>query len=195
MVQGRGVGPCAARARSAPRLRRGRRAAEGRAGRRHRVPHGPALVLFPEIRGHRRRRRMGRGRSGAQRSRTYLQMTQPTIEDTLLRLAAVIDSRKGGDPEQSYVSRLFHKGDDAVLKKIGEEATEVVLAAKDVRQGGAPSALVGEVADLWFHCLVALSHFDLSPADVIAELERREGMSGIEEKALRKRREREENGG
>ena len=119
----------------------------------------------------------------------------PTTEDTLMRLAAVIDSRKGGDPEASYVSRLFHKGDDAVLKKIGEEATEVVLAAKDVRQGGAPTALVGEVADLWFHCLVMLSHYDLSPADVIAELERREGMSGIEEKALRKRREREQNGG
>jgi phosphoribosyl-ATP pyrophosphohydrolase len=116
-------------------------------------------------------------------------------EDTLMRLAAVIDSRKGGDPEASYVSRLFDKGDDAVLKKIGEEATEVVLAAKDVRQGGAPAALIGEVADLWFHCLVMLSHYDLSPADVIAELERREGMSGIEEKALRKRREREQNGG
>jgi len=100
-------------------------------------------------------------------------MTQST-EDTLLRLAAVIDSRKGGDPEQSYVSRLFHKGDDAVLKKIGEEATEVVLAAKDVRQGGAPTALVGEVADLWFHCLVMLSHFDLSPADVIAARTARE---------------------
>ncbi|WP_250452397.1 phosphoribosyl-ATP diphosphatase [Caballeronia sp. ATUFL_M2_KS44] len=122
-------------------------------------------------------------------------MTQATTLDTLLRLAAVIDSRKGGDPEQSYVSRLFHKGDDAVLKKIGEEATEVVLAAKDTRQGGAPKALVGEVADLWFHCLVMLSHFDLSPADVIAELERREGLSGIEEKALRKSREREQNGG
>jgi phosphoribosyl-ATP pyrophosphohydrolase len=120
-------------------------------------------------------------------------MTQ-TIEDTLQRLAAVIDSRKGGDPDCSYVSRLFHKGDDAVLKKIGEEATEVVLAAKDLRQGGAPASLVGEVADLWFHCLVMLSHYDLGPADVIAELERREGLSGIEEKALRKRREREENG-
>lgn len=124
-------------------------------------------------------------------------MTQSTpstsTSDTLLRLAAIIDSRKGGDPEQSYVSRLFHKGDDAVLKKIGEEATEVVLAAKDTRHGGAPKALVGEVADLWFHCLVMLSHFDLGPADVIAELERREGMSGIEEKALRKSRDREQN--
>ena len=119
----------------------------------------------------------------------------PSTEDTLMQLAAIIDSRKGGDPESSYVARLFHRGDDAVLKKIGEEATEVVLAAKDVRQGGARVALVGEVADLWFHCLVMLSHFDLSPADVVAELERREGMSGIEEKALRKRREREENGG
>ena len=112
-------------------------------------------------------------------------MTQST-QDTLLRLAAVIDGRKGGDPDQSYVSRLFHKGDDAVLKKIGEEATEVVLAAKDVRQGGAPTALVSEVADLWFHSMVALAHYGLSPADVVAELERREGTSGIEEKALRK---------
>ncbi|NYH23430.1 phosphoribosyl-ATP diphosphatase [Paraburkholderia bryophila] len=129
-------------------------------------------------------------------------MTQstPTTEsassttDTLMRLAAIIDSRKGGDPDVSYVSRLFHKGDDAILKKIGEEATEVVLAAKDTRHGGAPKALVGEVADLWFHCLVMLSHFELSPADVLAELERREGLSGIEEKALRKSREREQNG-
>ncbi|REE21139.1 MULTISPECIES: phosphoribosyl-ATP diphosphatase [unclassified Paraburkholderia] len=128
------------------------------------------------------------------------QSTQTTLSnststtDTLMRLAAIIDSRKGGDPDVSYVSRLFHKGDDAVLKKIGEEATEVVLAAKDARHGGAPKALVGEVADLWFHCLVMLSHFDLSPADVLAELERREGMSGIEEKALRKSRDREQNG-
>ena len=127
------------------------------------------------------------------------QSTQSTesassTKDTLLRLAAIIDSRKGGDPDVSYVSRLFHKGDDAILKKIGEEATEVVLAAKDTRHGGAPKALVGEVADLWFHCLVMLSHFDLSPADVLAELERRAGLSGIEEKALRKSREREENG-
>ncbi|SOE62137.1 phosphoribosyl-ATP pyrophosphatase [Burkholderia sp. OK233] len=127
------------------------------------------------------------------------QSTQSTesatsTRDTLLRLAAIIDSRKGGDPDVSYVSRLFHKGDDAILKKIGEEATEVVLAAKDTRHGGAPKALVGEVADLWFHCLVMLSHFELSPADVLAELERREGLSGIEEKALRKSREREENG-
>ncbi|MFM0082043.1 MULTISPECIES: phosphoribosyl-ATP diphosphatase [Paraburkholderia] len=127
------------------------------------------------------------------------QSTQSTesassTRDTLLRLAAIIDSRKDGDPDVSYVSRLFHKGDDAILKKIGEEATEVVLAAKDTRHGGAPKALVGEVADLWFHCLVMLSHFDLSPADVLAELERREGLSGIEEKALRKSREREENG-
>jgi phosphoribosyl-ATP pyrophosphohydrolase len=118
----------------------------------------------------------------------------PSMTDTLMRLAAIIDSRKGGDPDVSYVSRLFHKGDDAVLKKIGEEATEVVLAAKDTRHGGAPKALVGEVADLWFHCLVMLSHYDLGPADVLAELERREGLSGIEEKALRKSREREQNG-
>lgn len=114
--------------------------------------------------------------------------------DPLARLAAVIESRKpaaGGDPEASYVARLLHKGPDAFLKKIGEEATEVVMAAKDVDHGGERQKLVNEVADLWFHSLVALAHYGLSPADVIAELERREGTSGIEEKALRKARARE----
>ena len=106
--------------------------------------------------------------------------------DSLARLAAVIESRKAGDPEASYVARLLHKGPDAFLKKIGEEATEVVMAAKDVDHGAAKSKLVYEVADLWFHSMVALSHYGLAPADVIAELERREGTSGIEEKALRK---------
>ena len=92
--------------------------------------------------------------------------------------------------DTSYVARLLHKGPDAFLKKIGEEATETVMAAKDIDCGGATpelkAKLVGEVADLWFHSLIALSHYGLSPADVIAELERREGTSGIEEKALRK---------
>ena len=109
--------------------------------------------------------------------------------DALKRLASVIESRKarnGGDPQASYVARLLSKGSDAFLKKIGEEATEVVLAAKDVDHGGDKTKLVGEVADLWFHCMVALAHYELAPADVIAELERREGTSGIEEKALRK---------
>ncbi|WP_332813417.1 phosphoribosyl-ATP diphosphatase [Ramlibacter sp.] len=117
-----------------------------------------------------------------------------SANDSLARLAAVIESRKpgrGGDPDRSYVARLLHKGPDAFLKKIGEEATEVVMAAKDCDRGGDPARLVGEVADLWFHSLVALAHYGLSPADVIAELERREGTSGIEEKALRKARERE----
>ena len=115
-------------------------------------------------------------------------------QDALAQLAAIIDSRKvaqGGDPETSYVTRLFHKGPDAFLKKIGEEATEVVMAAKDLDHGGDKAKLVGEVADLWFHCLVALAHYDLHPSDVIAELRRREGISGIEEKALRKAVQRE----
>jgi phosphoribosyl-ATP pyrophosphohydrolase len=114
--------------------------------------------------------------------------------DTLTRLGRIIHGRKGGDPDTSYVARLFHKGDDAILKKIGEEATEVVMAAKDVRHGADAKGLVGEVADLWFHSLIALAQFDLTPADVIAELERREGLSGIDEKALRKVREREQGG-
>ena len=113
----------------------------------------------------------------------------PFTEGALARLASVIESRKpihGGDPEKSYVSRLLHKGPDAFLKKIGEEATEVVMAAKDVDHGADPAKIVYEVADLWFHTMIALAHYGLSPADVVAELERREGTSGIEEKALRK---------
>ena len=113
--------------------------------------------------------------------------------DSLARLAHIIESRKvanGGDPETSYVARLLHKGPDAFLKKIGEEATEAVMAAKDLDYNPATpelkANLVGEVADLWFHSMIALAHYDLSPADVIAELERREGVSGMEEKALRK---------
>ena len=115
-------------------------------------------------------------------------------EDVLAELAAVIDSRKGGDPDQSYVARLLHRGPDAILKKVGEEATEVVMAAKDAEHGGDKQKMVGEVADLWFHCMIALAHFGLSPADVVRELERRAGTSGIEEKALRKVRQREEGG-
>ncbi len=108
-------------------------------------------------------------------------------DNTLARLAAVIDGRRGGDPEKSYVARLFSKGTDAILKKVGEEATEVVMAGKD----GAKDRIVGEMADLWFHSLVALSHFGLQPADVLAELQRREGLSGLEEFALRKVQERD----
>ena len=90
-----------------------------------------------------------------------------------------------------YVARLLHKGPDAFLKKIGEEATEVVMAAKDADHGAPREKIVAEMADLWFHGMVALAHYGLSAADVVAELGRREGLSGIEEKALRKVRERE----
>ncbi|WP_294765977.1 phosphoribosyl-ATP diphosphatase [uncultured Rhodoferax sp.] len=116
-------------------------------------------------------------------------MSSTTSQDSLAALAAVIESRKaanGGDPDASYVARLLHKGPDAFLKKIGEEATEVVLAAKDADHGGDTTKIVYEMADLWFHSMVALAHYGLSPADVIAELERRVGTSGLEEKALRK---------
>jgi phosphoribosyl-ATP pyrophosphohydrolase len=108
--------------------------------------------------------------------------------DSLARLAGVIESRKLGDPDKSYVARLFHKGNDAILKKIGEEATEVVMACKD----GERPKIVGEVADLWFHCMLALSAYGLTPADVLAELERREGLSGLEEFASRKAQVREQ---
>jgi phosphoribosyl-ATP pyrophosphohydrolase len=112
-----------------------------------------------------------------------------TSQDALAALAAVIESRKavnGGDPNASYVARLLYKGPDSFLKKIGEEATEVVMAAKDADHGGDKAKIVYEVADLWFHSMIALAHYGLTPADVIAELQRREGTSGIEEKAMRK---------
>jgi phosphoribosyl-ATP pyrophosphohydrolase len=111
------------------------------------------------------------------------------MSETLARLAAVIESRKlenGGDPDKSYIARLFAKGDDAILKKIGEEATETVLAAKDARISGDASKVLYECADLWFHSLVMLAHFGLTPQQVLDELARREGVSGIEEKAARK---------
>lgn len=101
--------------------------------------------------------------------------------NTLSRLADVIESRRGGDPDRSYVARLFAKAPDGILKKIGEEATETVMAAKD----GVPERIVSETADLWFHSLVMLAHFGLRPEDVLAELERREGLSGLDEKASR----------
>jgi phosphoribosyl-ATP pyrophosphohydrolase len=103
------------------------------------------------------------------------------MSSTLLALSATIASRKGASPETSYVAKLHSKGLDAMLKKVGEEATETVMAAKD----GDGAHVVREVADLWFHSLVVLSHFGLSAADVIAELERREGVSGVAEKAAR----------
>ena len=109
--------------------------------------------------------------------------------DSLAHLAQVIESRlpkNGGDPTASYVARLLDKGPEAFLKKIGEEATEVVMAAKDADYGGDKTKIVYEVADLWFHCMIALAHYGLTPADVVFELDRRLGTSGIEEKALRK---------
>ena len=103
------------------------------------------------------------------------------MSDTLHRLAELIESRRGASPDSSYVARLLHRGEDAILKKIGEEATETVMAGKD----GERSRIVSETADLWFHCLVMLAHYRLGPDDVLAELERREGVSGLAEKAAR----------
>ena len=111
-------------------------------------------------------------------------MNMPTSTDLLARLADTLATRRpdrGGDPESSYVARLLAKGPDAFLKKIGEEATELVMAAKD----GAPERIVSETADLWFHSLVLLTHYNLRPEDVLQELARREGLSGLAEKASR----------
>ena len=106
-------------------------------------------------------------------------MADPT--DILQRLEAAIAARRNADPKSSYVASLNAKGLDAILKKVGEEATEAVIAAK----GGGREALVHETADLWFHCLVMLAWHDVRVADVLAELERREGRSGHDEKASR----------
>ncbi len=105
-------------------------------------------------------------------------MIDPNV---LARIAETLEARKGAEPGSSYVASLYAKGLDAILKKVGEEATETVLAAK----GGDKLALVRETADLWFHCLVMLAHAGLGPDDVLAELRRREGISGLDEKAAR----------
>ncbi len=103
------------------------------------------------------------------------------MSDTLNKLAEVLEQRKQADPDSSYVAKLYDKGLDAILKKIGEEATETVMAAKD----GDRDKIVRETADLWFHCMVLLAHQGLHPRDVSEELERRFGLSGLEEKAGR----------
>lgn len=109
---------------------------------------------------------------------------KPGLYETLERIAATIEERKGASPETSYVAKLLCGGDDALLKKIGEEATETVLAAK----GGDRLHLVREVADLWFHSLIVLARYGLGPGDVLAELHRREGIPGLDEKAARGRK-------
>ena len=102
--------------------------------------------------------------------------------DVLQRLTETLMARKNASPETSYVAKLFSKGEDAILKKVGEEATEVILASKE----GDQSHLIYETADLWFHCMVLLAHHGLCADDVLNELARREGLSGIVEKENRK---------
>jgi phosphoribosyl-ATP pyrophosphohydrolase len=108
-------------------------------------------------------------------------MAEPPVNDILQELAAVLETRKGADPDSSYVAKLYSKGLDAILKKIGEEATETILAAKD----GDKEHLVYETADLWFHTLVMLAQQGLGPELVLQELARRFGLSGLDEKAAR----------
>lgn len=111
-----------------------------------------------------------------------LDVPEHDVGGVLSQIADVIESRKGADPAASYVAKLFSKAPDAILKKIGEEATECVMAAKD----NSPKDIIYETADLWFHSLVMLAHYGLRPEQVLSELERREGVSGLVEKSLRK---------
>ena len=107
------------------------------------------------------------------------------MSDVLRQLEEVLAQRKLADPEQSYVASLHHQGINKILEKVGEESVETIIAAKDCAGGGDANRLVNETADLWFHCLVMLSHLDLDSAAVLAELERRFNLSGLEEKASR----------
>jgi phosphoribosyl-ATP pyrophosphohydrolase len=109
-----------------------------------------------------------------------------TKNDTLAQVAEILESRKSAAPDSSYVAKLYHKGLDQILKKIGEEATEVVMAAKDASVDGKTDNVIYEVADLWFHTMVLLAQQGLHPDDVLKELERRFGTSGLVEKANRK---------
>ena len=102
-------------------------------------------------------------------------------QDILRRLEEVLEARKSAEPDSSYVAKLYHKGLDSILKKIGEEATETVMAAKD----GEKEKIIYETADLWFHCMVLLRQQNIQVDDVLAELDRRFGLSGLEEKASR----------
>jgi phosphoribosyl-ATP pyrophosphohydrolase len=104
------------------------------------------------------------------------------MSDVLNRLAEMLEQRKSADPQSSYVAKIYAKGMDSILKKVGEEATETIMAAKD----GDPQKIIYETADLWFHCMVMLAKAGLSPQDVLDELARREGLSGLAEKAGRK---------
>lgn len=103
------------------------------------------------------------------------------MNDVLDRLAELLEQRKSADPQTSYVAKLYAKGTDAILKKLGEEAAETIIAVKD----GSAEKIIYETADLWFHSLVMLAHAGLGPQDVLRELARREGLSGLEEKASR----------
>ncbi len=107
------------------------------------------------------------------------------MSDVLQQLAATLAARKQADPDASYVASLHHKGLNKILEKVGEEATEVILAAKDAETGGDRDAVIGEVADLWFHSMVMLSHLEMDVDDVIQCLSDRFGISGLDEKAAR----------
>jgi phosphoribosyl-ATP pyrophosphohydrolase len=107
------------------------------------------------------------------------------MSEVLEQLATILEQRKQADPAESYVAGLHNKGLNKILEKVGEEATEVILAAKDAQRGGERDAVIGEVADLWFHCMVMMSHLDIELREVTTCLGDRFGVSGLEEKASR----------
>ena len=107
------------------------------------------------------------------------------MSDVISELSTILEQRRHADPESSYVASLHKKGINKILEKVGEESAETIIAAKDAALSGETADVVSETADLWFHTLVMLSHLGAGPEDILAELERRFGTSGIEEKAAR----------
>lgn len=110
------------------------------------------------------------------------------MSDTIKRITQVLEERKQASPESSYVASLYHKGLNKILEKVGEEATETIIAAKDAAQSGKKDDVIYETADLWFHSLVMLSSLEIDPQQVLDELDRRFGLSGLEEKASRSKK-------
>src|SRR5712671_3260611 len=146
------------------RLRCRRSRARGGASWRDRLPYWPCSLFFPQV----REWNLGGNRTGVERAGANLRIEAMTDVEILHRLREAIESRKGAEPSSSYVASLFSKGQDAILKKVGEEAAEILVAAKD----GDKLHIVRETADLWFHCLVMLAWHGLGPDDVLAELQR-----------------------
>src|SRR5690606_27675156 len=185
VAQRRRIRSCAKAARSASGLRCRCHRTAGRTDRRHRLPYRPRKLFLQSL----ARWRMGNGRPGAERPARHLLIPNRhsgnIMSNVLTNLGDILEQRKQAAADSSYVASLYHKGLNKILEKIGEEATETIIAAKDAERSGDNSDVIYETADLWFHSLVALAKLGERPEAVLNELARRFNMSGLEEKASR----------